>query len=423
MADFRRMPSILRFVIGLPTLAATLHGAAAVRQVTVAAAPVERAAQVVTITLPRELANGAILRDATGQPVPLQVEADLSAKFIIARQAVGQSLRFTLEPGRTPDQGNVQVVEEPSPPRPGKTPGIARSTSAAMIQGKTGRLRVSVGGRPILCYQMDRDAVPREDIDPKWRRAGYLHPVLTPNGQTVTEDYPKDDPAQHGIGTVWRDLVFKGRSLDFTDPKGHPERIEFGGIDRTWGGPVSGGFASWHRWLESSDPGATVVLNESWELTAYSLPPELKGLNLFDLTVSQAVPVGESFTVSTSSRGGIAVRTPGGWSRTVALWSSNEKLTDGRKNEGGPVFLAQGPVVANTAGLGVLLAKKSMFSGWWMADPGADFLAKLEQSEMRPGRPLEMRQRFVVFDGPPDEALLEALWHGYTEPAVVTIAP
>jgi hypothetical protein len=87
------------------------------------------------------------------------------------------------------------------------------------------------------------------------------------------------------------------------------------------------------------------------------------------------------------------------------------------------VFLAQGPVVANTAGLGVLLAKKSMFSGWWMADPGADFLAKLEQSEMRPGRPLEMRQRFVVFDGPPDEALLEALWHGYTEPAVVTIAP
>ena len=141
------------------------------------------------------------------------------------------------------------------------------------------------------------------------------------------------------------------------------------------------------------------------------------------LTVSQAVPVGESFTVSTSSHGGIAVRTPGGWSRTVALWSSNEKLADGRKNEGGPVFLAQGPVVANTAGLGVLLAKKSMFSGWWMADPGADFLAKLEQSEMRPGRPLEMRQRFVVFDGPPDEALLEALWHGYTEPAVVTIAP
>jgi hypothetical protein len=448
------MSAVFCLVTVLLALAPALRGAAAVRQVTIAAAPVERAAMVVTLTLPREFADGAILRDAANQVVPLQAEADLTAKFIVARQAAGQTLRFTLEPGRTPDQGNVQVVEEPSPPRPGNTPGIATAAGASLIQGKAGRLRVSVGGRPILYYQMDRDAVPREDIDPKLRRAGYLHPVLTPLGHAVTEDYPADDPAQHGITTVWRDLPFQGRVLDFGDPLRHPERIEFGGIDRTWNGPVNGGFASWHRWVESADPGGAVILNENWELTAYALPPELKGLNLFDLAVVQNEPANEFMVVSFDERGGLSVRTPANWDRRVYGMDIRYPLfppspapqgaVDAFDFSSGPLPIAKpadGPrvdpaVFFSTSGLvgnaptGLAIFHPSEIAPafiWRLLNRNAPQLQERFSPSLRlafrGGRNMEFRQRIVVFDGPPDNALLEALWNGYTVPAVVSVTP
>jgi hypothetical protein len=440
----------LRLAAGLLAIVSALHGAAAVRQVTIAAAPVERAAMVVTLTLPREFADGAILRDERGQTVPLQAEADLTAKFIVARQPANQTLRFTLEPGHTPDQGNVQVVEEPSPPRPGNTPGIATSAGASLIQSKTGRLRVSVGGRPILYYQMDRDAVPREEIDPKLRRAGYLHPVLTPLGRAVTEDYPAADPTQHGIMTVWRDLPYQGRNLDFGDPEHHPERIAFGGIDRTWNGPVNGGFAAWHRWVESDDPGAPEYINESWELTAYAVPSELKGLNIFDLVVTQSRPAGELIGYSIDERGGLAVRTPANWSREGNKWfrtyssatpsssivngfdfSTGPKedpgmLINGSRGVGGLFYLANSPTGDGSAGVAVFYPKEvAIFYIWRLLNRDPRYREEFSGGLWERGsdRPLVFRQRIVVFDGPPDRALLLTIESGYTIPAAVTIAP
>ena len=37
--------------------------------------------------------------------------------------------------------------------------------------------------------------------------------------------------------------------------------------------------------------------------------------------------------------------------------------------------------------------------------------------KIEPGKPYVARYRFVAFDGAPDRARLDALWHGYARPA------
>jgi hypothetical protein len=395
------MFSALRFFACLAGLVSGL-GAAAPFQVTIAPTGVERAAQVVTLTLPRELTAGATLRDERGQVVPLQVESDLTAKFIVARQAANQTLTFRLEPGRQPDQGNVQVVEEPSPTRPGNAPGIDAATAPSRIQPKAGRLRVSVGGRPILYYQMDRDAVPRDDIDPKFRRAGYLHPVLTPRGVAVTEDYPPDDPTQHGIAALGPDNA----------------RLEFGGIDNTWAGPVHGGFTSWQRWVDHKATNPAELVNESWEFTAYAVPKSLGEINVLDLSIS-LTNISPGALIYTH---GLGLRGPTAWEEPGRRAIFRSPVTpDPRLRWAG----LSGLSMDKPAGVAVLFPANGTF-GFSEAAAAPTFLAAEpslpEQLNFTPGVRITLRQRLVVFDGPTDHALLEAIWNGYTIQPVVTLS-
>ncbi len=393
------MFSTLRFAVFLPGLAPMLVAATAF-QVTIDPAPVERAAQVVSIALPQALAAGAVLRDDRGQIVPLQAEADLTARFIVARQAANQALTFTLEAGRLPDQGNVQVMEEPSPARPGNTPGIASATAPSRIQAKSGRLRVSVGGRPILYYQMDPDAAPREGIDPALHRAGYLHPVLTPRGMTVTEDYPTGNLTQHGIA-----------------PLG-PENshLDFGGIDNTWTGPVHGGFTSWQRWIDDKAADRPVLINEAWELTAYAVPKLLGEINVFDLVITQT----NATAGLLNYRRGLGAQGPTVWAepdRSLPFWEV--------QGDGGFYWTGfSGRTKDDATGMAVLLPSPA---NSFAERPQMNRLEVLSpskgRSELPSGARSTQRCRVVVFDGALELPLLEALWNGYTLPAVVTIAP
>jgi hypothetical protein len=47
----------------------------------------------------------------------------------------------------------------------------------------------------------------------------------------------------------------------------------------------------------------------------------------------------------------------------------------------------------------------------------------LGEFRIEPGTPYVARFRFIVADGEPDRAHLEAYWHGYATPAVATLTP
>lgn len=63
------------------------------------------------------------------------------------------------------------------------------------------QVQVSEGDRPVLTYQCSPTSRNGEFI-----RAGYVHPLVDLDGNTLTEDFPDDHPHHRGIFWAWHQL-------------------------------------------------------------------------------------------------------------------------------------------------------------------------------------------------------------------------
>lgn len=391
--------------LSMALLAAALASSAAARdfRLTVAPADVDRAVQVVSFPLPPDTAKPAALRDATGATVPLQVDADGTARFVIVTQKAGESLTFTLTSTLTPGETGVTVTPD------------------------HGDLHISIGGRPALFYRMDAAALPRADIDPKFKRAGYLHPVFGPAGRVVTGDFPSNHVHHHAIWTAWPKTRFQGRTPNSWEMGEQTGTVEFTALDRTWSGPVHGGFTARQRMLDLSAASPTAVLDETWELTAYQVPGTRVPVQVFDLTVTQACATNDTLVLPKYHYGGLGYRGPDHWDGkpNLRVLTSNGETDREKANLSRVNWCHVGGADAGTTVLGHPDNFRSPQP--IRVHPDMPFLcfapSQLGDWSIEPGRPYVARYRFVVTDGPPDPAFLEACWSGYAQTAGVKIEP
>src|SRR5262245_55100097 len=172
---------------GLFTPAGSGSNAGSIKLV-VTAGPFDRRDSIVSFELPSELsAKSYALRDESGREIPLQVDGSRDAMFVLAELKAGQSKTFVVEELKTPQRrGGVELVSD------------------------HGKLIVSASGKRILAYQTSGE-LPSPDIRSIFKRGGYIHPVYTPSGRIVTDDYPSDHFHHHGIWFAWTKTEFEGR--------------------------------------------------------------------------------------------------------------------------------------------------------------------------------------------------------------------
>ena len=73
---------------------------------------------------------------------------------------------------------------------------------------------ITRSGRHVLTYH--KTAKVPEGVDPKYARSGFLHPISTPSGRVVTDDYPVPHHShQHGLFFAWKKASVADRSLNF----------------------------------------------------------------------------------------------------------------------------------------------------------------------------------------------------------------
>lgn len=397
-----------------PRLVTTLAGAvfclsvasAKDYRVTVSPADVDRAVQVVSFRLPADAPRAAILR-GPGVTRPLQVAADGTATFIIDAQKAGQALIYTL----------------------GAAAGdAAKSRDAVSVTRDSQRVKVAVGGAPVFDYQMDKEALPRPNIKPEYKRAGYLHPIYTPSGKIVSDDYPPQHIHHHGIWSPWTKTSFQGRTPDFWNMGGKTGTVEFVALDRTWGGAVHGGFVARHRFVDlSAKPEPVVALHETWEVTAYHAPSAAR---VFDLMLTQTCATNDPLILPKYHYGGLGFRARGEWYGTgdKAKFLTSEGVTDRIKANAQPMrwVHVSGDLDGGTLGLAVLGHPGNFRAPQPVRvhprEPYVSFTpSEAGDWQIEPGKPYVARYRFIAADGAPDRAQLEALWQGYAQPAKVTL--
>lgn len=351
--------------------------------------------------------EGLELVSEAGVAVPVQREPDGTYWFVVRDLPRGTKRAYTLRTG-------------------------AAGAVVATATRSTASVRLDLRGREVFTYRTSPTEFPggRPDLTPAFRRGAYIHPVLTPSGVLVTDDYPENHRHHHGIWFAWSQAVFEGRKTDTWNMGDLKGTVEFVGLDSVWSGPVTAGFRSRHRQIDLTSGSARPMLEEVWNVRLLDLSGAagVEG-HVFDVDVTDACAGEASVQLPLYRYGGIGVRGNWAWNGTDRMhFLNSEGVTNRSKGDlaetvGRWAYLG-GPVGGRWGGLAVLGHPGNVYAPQpQRIHPSEPFLSLAPQQagevEIAPGRPLRLRYRFVALDGPPDARVLDRLWQDYAEPPAV----
>ncbi len=376
--------------------------------VTVAAGDWDRHGTPVTFELPEGARDHRSLEGPDGERIPLQVAPDGTAAFILPRLAAGSDITYRLA-GTTPAHDVAPWVE---------------------TANADGRVRFSLAGRPALYYQAEERPFPRPDINPVLKRGGFLHPVISPSGRTVTSSYPPRHTHHQGIWAPWTRTEFQGRNPDFWNMHAETGRVEFEELDRHWSGPVHGGFRSRHRFVDLSADEPVVALRETWAVQLYQTGNTSAQHHLFDLEMVQKAATSDPLRQIEHHYGGLGFRGHDDWMGAENTHFLTSEGVTGRQ-EGNNTRTRwthiSGDVDGERTGIAIFCHPENFrFPQPVRLHPREPFFcyapSQLGDWEISPGEPYVARYRFAVMDGEPDPAELERLWNDYAHPPEVRIS-
>jgi hypothetical protein len=390
----------------LPTLtlllASSIATPAADLRLKVEAGEHPRNHSIIHVQDPGNLPDRPALEAADGTRLPIQRADDGTFSFILPGLAAGASAEFKL----------IALPEEPA--------ALASATEAA------DQITLMLGTTEVATYRGGRGELPRENIDPVYLRGGYLHPLLTPSGRMVTDDYPANHVHHHGIWMAWTKTNFEGRSPDFWNMAAKKGTVEAVSIDHHWSGPVHAGLDANHRHIDLTSGEPVPVLDEIWSVRVYATGGA--PYHLIELRSEQRMASESKLELPTYHYGGLGVRGHATWDgKDNARFLTSEGTTARTEANSQPARWihmggGDGP---QSAGIAVLSHPENFRSPQPVrVHPEEPFLSFAPQNsgdmEIGHATAYVSRYRFVAMDGKADESLLEQLWNDYAHPPVVS---
>ena len=398
----------LRPLVALLALAASVRVAAADHKVTVSAGEFDRRDCVVQFKLPEGTEPGGYaLTDPSGKRTPLQVGPQGRATFILGDLKAGQSRTYQLEEG-----GGEGFNRDP----------------AVEMSRDGDRVTFTAGGKEILQYQGTKTPLP-QGYEPALQRGGYIHPVHSPSGKLVTDDYPPKHKHHHGIWSPWTKTKFEGREPDFWNMGQKTGTVEFEGIDAAWGGRVVGGFAARHQMVDlSAKPQPKPAIDEAWNVRVYRPLTGAKPLYVVDWMSTQTCASNSPLVLPKYHYGGLGYRGHRQWeekSNCFFLTSEGKDRSNGNETTGKWCWVG-GKVDGDMTGVTFLCHPENFrFPQGMRLNPDEPFFCYCPSQggdwAIEPGKPYVARYRIVIADGPADAKEIERWWNDYATPPKVTV--
>ena len=385
----------------LLALAAISHAAPVLK---IEAGAHDRIGTPMSVPLPAKIPENPALESAEGKFLPLQVSDDGTAMLILPELSAGKSASY-------------ELVSLPK-----------AAAEIAVAEEKDGRVAFALAGNPVSTFVGKATELPRKDIDSVFLRGGYLHPLTTPAGKVVTDNYPKNHLHHHGIWTAWTSAVFQGRKTDFWNMGQGLGKVDSNGIDYSWSGAAFAGVEAENVFTDLTSGEPITVLNELWLVKIFATGGGEKPYHLIELTSTQTMADDFDLELPEYHYGGIGVRGRGEWDgKKNATFLTSEGVTDRDKANGMPtkwVFMG-GAVDGGKAGLAVLCSPQNFRAPQPVrVHPTEPFISYAPQiagpMTIKHGETYRSQYRFVIMDGEADKELLDHLWNDYAEPPTAT---
>jgi len=285
--------------------------------------------------------------------------------------------------------------------------------------------------RDIVSYNYALHPVP-EGVDPAFRRSGFLHPLLSPDGKVLTRIQPPDHYHHYGIWNPWTMTHVDGREVDFWNLVKKQGTVRFAGFVSTASGPVFAGFQTRqeHVMFQAQGQEKTAIV-ELLDVRSSCCTIDNKPVWVIDFT-SRLQNVLESTIVLDEYRygGGIGFRATEEWTKdnssvltsegktradadgTRARWCDLRGAT-GKDHTSGILFLSH---CSNRQHPEPMRVWSVEMNG--RGDVFFEFCPiRLASWNLEPGQEYVLRYRMIVYDGTITPKTAEILWKNFTQPA------
>lgn len=268
---------------------------------------------------------------AAGTPIslPLPTGIDASRPVEIIVEETGKQLPAQIDHVNPP---RIWWIVADDLPADKKHRHIVRNVApsdappAVTISDTKDNIQVRVTGKPVLQYNKNS---PRQ-----WpkslglERTGYIHPVYTPAGQVITDDFAPSHAHQHGIMFAWRYARFRGRRLNFWETQAESGTIRHVDVLRKKDGDVFGLVAVRLEHVDVTGPDAEVpVLEETLSIRVFNRTDAF----VFDVDSVQRCIQEDPLLIDEYHYGGLMIRGHRDWQEQNSgfLTSAGKTRTDG----------------------------------------------------------------------------------------------
>ncbi len=285
-------------------------------------------------------------------------------------------------------------------------------------------------GRLLLCYNKVSPKVP-SGVDAVFERTGFLHPVCSPGGKTVTASFPFDHPHQQGIFSAWVKTKHNGQEIDFWNLKKRTGRVVHKRVVDVFSNAKATGFVV--QLIHRSELTPPVdILRETWRVTAV---PTDGSFHCFDLHTKQEALTSDPLQIEKFHYGGLAVRGPVAWlrgnesapgseedKRQVASGLFNSLGSDRIKgNHEKPNWVTlwggtQGTSVSITVLCGQASFRAPQSTRLHPTKPYFCFCPAVDgKFEIAYQKPYQAHYRFLIRDSKPASEWVESQWRSYVQ--------
>lgn len=265
-----------------------------------------------------------------------------------------------------------------------------------------------------------------------YQRSGFIHPLYSPSGQVLTDDFPKGHVHQHAIFMAWVNTTFQGRKTDFWNQQDQTGTVRH----KRMRSLKSGAYATQLSMLLEhvslqADKEPIIVLEEEWAITVYPFTDYY----LFDIVSTQQNITDDTLFINDYHYGGMAFRGSREWNDADSLHFTNvmqiltsEGITDREKaNHSRPNWVAAfGKIDNEPAGVAIFSHPTNFYAPqpirvhpdmpYFSFSPMVNHAFTIAPKEI-----YRSRYRFLTYTGEPDVQFLEQLWQDYAEPMKVEV--
>ncbi|MDF1824438.1 MAG: PmoA family protein [Verrucomicrobiales bacterium] len=285
-----------------------------------------------------------------------------------------------------------------------------RSQGGDLLVRETDAAITVLNGRSTVLVYNKAPTADTEENDPVYTRSGYIHPVFTPSGKQVTDDFAPDHPHQHGLFFAWTRTSFEGRSPEFWNQKKMAGGISYAETVELIEEDDHVGFEVRHRWDDLTAPiEPKAVLTEKWEV----LVRKAEKAYVIDLVSRQSLAGERPLVIEKYHYGGMAIRGSRAWmGEDDLLMRTNEGLGRIRGNHTRPESVVMsGLIDGSPCGILAIQDPSNFRYPQWVrlhpAKPYFVFSPMVEEPfTIEPGEAYVSKYRYVIFDdGRPAKSL------------------